>query len=73
MSRFLKAAAAQMGPNPEGTPRDVVVERMLALLEQAIVEPSRGGPDGRSPCGRAAPPGSTGGSRAPERPSGELA
>jgi N-carbamoyl-D-amino-acid hydrolase len=38
MSRFLKVAAAQMGPNPEGTPRDVVVERMLALLEQAIVE-----------------------------------
>jgi hypothetical protein len=38
MSRFLKAAAAQMGPNPEGTPRDVVVKRMLALLEEAIVE-----------------------------------
>jgi hypothetical protein len=33
MSRSLKVAAAQMGPNPEGTPRDVVVERMLALLE----------------------------------------
>ena len=38
MPRYLKVAAAQMGPNNEGTPREVIVERMLALLEQAIRE-----------------------------------
>lgn len=36
MSRPLKVAAAQMGPNNEGTPREAIVERMMALLEQAI-------------------------------------
>jgi predicted amidohydrolase len=35
MPRFLKVAAAQMGPNNEGASRDEIVERMLALLEQA--------------------------------------
>lgn len=38
MPRFLKVAAAQMGAIPEGTPREVCVERMLALLDQAIAE-----------------------------------
>ncbi len=38
MSRHIKVAAAQMGPNNEGTPREVVVERMLGLLEAAIRE-----------------------------------
>lgn len=35
MPRYVKVAAAQMGPNNEGTPREEIVERMLALLEQA--------------------------------------
>ncbi len=35
MPRDIKVAAAQMGPNNEGTPRDAIVERMLALLETA--------------------------------------
>jgi predicted amidohydrolase len=35
MPRYLKVAAAQMGPNNEGTPREAIVERMLGLLEQA--------------------------------------
>src|SRR2546426_26040 len=35
MPRYLKVAAAQMGPNQEGTPREAIVERMLALLEAA--------------------------------------
>ena len=38
MPRFVKVAAAQMGPNNEGTSREEIVERMLALLEQAVVE-----------------------------------
>jgi N-carbamoyl-D-amino-acid hydrolase len=38
MARELKIAAAQMGPINEGTGRDEVVDRMLALLEQAIGE-----------------------------------
>jgi N-carbamoyl-D-amino-acid hydrolase len=38
MPRQLKVAAAQMGPNQDGTPREVIVERMLALLEGAIRE-----------------------------------
>ena len=38
MPRELKVAAAQMGPNDEGTPREAVVERMLALLERAAAE-----------------------------------
>jgi predicted amidohydrolase len=36
MPRRLKVAAAQMGPNNEGTSREEIVERMLGLLEQAI-------------------------------------
>jgi N-carbamoyl-D-amino-acid hydrolase len=38
MPRYLKVAAAQMGPNNDGTPREVIVDRMLALLEQGIRE-----------------------------------
>lgn len=38
MPRFVKVAAAQMGPIPEGIRRDAVVERMLALMNQAIDE-----------------------------------
>jgi predicted amidohydrolase len=38
MPRYLKVAAAQMGPNNEGTPREAIVERMLGLLEQAARE-----------------------------------
>src|SRR3990170_7218477 len=36
MARYLKIAAAQMGPNQEGTSRDEIVERMLALLADAV-------------------------------------
>jgi hypothetical protein len=36
MTREVKVAAAQMGPIDEGTSRDGVVDRMLALLERAI-------------------------------------
>src|SRR5262249_34458745 len=36
MPRYIKVAAAQMGPNQDGTPREAIVERMLGLLEQAI-------------------------------------
>ena len=35
MARYIKVAAAQMGPNNEGTPREEIVERMQALLELA--------------------------------------
>ena len=35
MPRYLKVAAAQMGPNQDGTPREAIVERMLALLDTA--------------------------------------
>jgi predicted amidohydrolase len=38
MARWVKVAAAQMGPINEGTGRDEVVERMLTLLEQAVAE-----------------------------------
>src|SRR5262249_41152705 len=38
MPRQIKVAAAQMGPNNEGTSREEVVERLLALLERAIVD-----------------------------------
>jgi predicted amidohydrolase len=38
MPRDIKVAAAQMGPNNEGTPREAIVERMLGLLEQAVRE-----------------------------------
>jgi len=36
MPRVLKVAAAQLGPNNEGASREEIVERMLALLEQAV-------------------------------------
>ena len=35
MARYLKIAGAQMGPNQDGTPREAIVERMLALLDEA--------------------------------------
>lgn len=38
MPRYVKVAAAQLGPINEGTSREEVVERLLALLEQAIAE-----------------------------------
>ncbi len=38
MPRFVKVAAAQLGPIPEGTSRETMVDRMLALLEQAAAE-----------------------------------
>ncbi len=38
MPRWVKVAAAQLGAIPEGTTRAQMVERMLALMEQAIVE-----------------------------------
>jgi N-carbamoyl-D-amino-acid hydrolase len=38
MARYVRVAAAQMGPINEGTGRDEVVERMLVLLEQAIAD-----------------------------------
>lgn len=38
MARYVKIAAAQMGPNHEGVSREEVVERMLALLERAAAE-----------------------------------
>jgi hypothetical protein len=36
MSRWVKIAAAQMGPNNESASRSEIVSRLLALLEQAI-------------------------------------
>ena len=36
MPRFVKVAAAQMGPNNEGTSREEIVERMLVLMDQAV-------------------------------------
>ena len=38
MPRYLKVAAAQLGAIPEGTTREQMVERMLALMDQAIAE-----------------------------------
>ncbi len=38
MPRHVTVAAAQMGPNSEGISREACVERMLALLEQAIAQ-----------------------------------
>jgi len=38
MARYVKVAAAQMGPNNEGTSREEIVDRMLALMEQAAAE-----------------------------------
>src|SRR2546422_1023628 len=36
--RAIKVAAAQMGPNNEGTSREEIVERMLGLLAEAVRE-----------------------------------
>lgn len=36
MARDVKVAAAQMGPNNEGTSREEVVDRMLALMDRAV-------------------------------------
>src|SRR5947209_7349879 len=36
--RHIKIAAAQMGPNNEGTSREEIVERMLGLLAEAVRE-----------------------------------
>jgi predicted amidohydrolase len=36
VARVVRVAAAQMGPNQDGVPRDDVVSRMLGLLERAI-------------------------------------
>src|SRR5256714_3689006 len=38
MARWVKIAAAQMGPINEGTSREECVDRMLALLEHAIAD-----------------------------------
>ncbi len=38
MPRYVKVAAAQLGPINEGTSREEVVDRMLALLDQAVEE-----------------------------------
>src|SRR5258705_12384993 len=38
MARWVKVAAAQMGPINEGTSREECVDRMLALLDRAIAE-----------------------------------
>ena len=38
MARWVKVAAAQMGPIHEGTSREEVVDRMVALLEQAAAD-----------------------------------
>src|SRR2546430_11941314 len=35
MPRHIKVAAAQLGPNNEGTSREEIVERMLRLLAEA--------------------------------------
>lgn len=38
MARYVKVAAAQMGPNDEGMSGDQIIERMLGLMEQARAE-----------------------------------
>jgi predicted amidohydrolase len=38
MARYVNVAAAQLGAIPEGTSREEMVDRMLALLEQAIAQ-----------------------------------
>src|SRR5207249_7408766 len=38
MPRWIKVAAAQMGPNNEGVSREEIVDRMLGLLEQAVAQ-----------------------------------
>jgi hypothetical protein len=41
MTRWVQVAAAQLGPNQELTPREELVARMLALLEQALADGDR--------------------------------
>src|SRR5215472_7362786 len=38
VARYIKVAAAQMGPNNEGTPVDAIVERMVRLMDEAIAD-----------------------------------
>ena len=38
MARYVKVAAAQLGPNNEGTPVEAIVDRMLRLMREAIAE-----------------------------------
>ncbi|HLW48677.1 MAG TPA: nitrilase-related carbon-nitrogen hydrolase [bacterium] len=38
MARYLKVAAAQLGPNNEGTPVDTIVARMRRLMDEAAAE-----------------------------------
>lgn len=38
MSRYVRVAAAQLGPNSEGVPERQIIERMLVLMDQAIAE-----------------------------------
>lgn len=38
MPRYVKVAAAQLGPNNEGTPVETIVDRMLRLMNEAIAE-----------------------------------
>jgi len=38
MARYVKVAAAQLGAIPEGTTREQMVDRMLALMDQAIAD-----------------------------------
>ena len=38
MSRILRIAAAQMGPNQRADPREAILDRMLALLEHAATQ-----------------------------------
>jgi predicted amidohydrolase len=38
MARWVKLAAAQMGPNQESSPRVAIIDRMLKLMDQAIEE-----------------------------------
>jgi hypothetical protein len=43
MARWVKVAAAQMGPIDEGTSRDEVVDRMLALLDRPLARAGEAG------------------------------
>jgi predicted amidohydrolase len=36
VARYVKVAAAQMGPNNEGTPVEAIVERMARLMDEAV-------------------------------------
>jgi N-carbamoyl-D-amino-acid hydrolase len=38
MARYIKVAAAQLGPNNEGTPVEAIVDRMLGLMDEAAAE-----------------------------------